>query len=111
MAGRGGARPGAGRPKGSKDKTTREVGATLSELARAHTSSALATLIELMNDRLQPGAVRVSAANSLLDRGYGRAPQAVQLTGADGVSLAEEAASAAERLQARFNLLAERAKG
>lgn len=43
------------------------------EAARAHTSDAILTLAEIMRDQSQAGAARVSAANSLLDRAWGKA--------------------------------------
>jgi hypothetical protein len=36
-----------------------------------------------MRDESKPTAARVSAATALLDRGYGKAPQAVTLSGND----------------------------
>ena len=72
----GGARPGAGRPKGSKHRATVSQKATLSELAKALAPDALNTLGEVMRDKGQSGAARVAAANSILDRAYGRVPQA-----------------------------------
>lgn len=67
---RGGKREGAGRPKGAVNSTT----ATLRDLAREHTSDALATLVEIAKHS-DSDAARVSAANSLLDRGYGKPSQ------------------------------------
>ncbi len=67
---RGGARPGSGRPKGSPNKATRD----LKELAQVHTPDALRTLATIMK-KGQSEAARVAAANSLLDRGYGKAHQ------------------------------------
>lgn len=83
MAQRGGKRPGAGRPKGSKDRATREQGATIAEMARAHTSTALMTLVKIARDG-ESEAARVSAANAILDRGFGKPPQALEHTGKDG---------------------------
>lgn len=80
MTQRGGKRSGAGRPKGAKDKLTREAGATLSELAREHTDTALLALVQIARSS-ESDAARVSAANSLLDRGYGKASQLVELSG------------------------------
>lgn len=74
--GRGGARSGAGRPKGSKNKLSRTQKATISELASKHTEAALETLVEIMESDLAPAAARVSAANSVLDRAYGKPVQA-----------------------------------
>ncbi len=74
---------GAGRPKGAKDKLTREAGATISEMAREYTSDALMALVAIAQ-RGESEAARISAANALLDRGYGKAPQAVEHTGKNG---------------------------
>lgn len=48
-------------------------------LARGHTDSAIAVLADIMQDGDAPAAARVSAANSLLDRGWGKAAQKVEL--------------------------------
>ena len=77
MAQRGGARPGAGRPKGRRDKATPDQIATLEELAREHTRTALDALVAIATAS-DSDAARVSAANALLDRAYGRPKQAVQ---------------------------------
>ena len=44
-------------------------------LARSHTASAIKTLAGIMNEKKAPAAARVSAAQALLDRGWGKAPQ------------------------------------
>ena len=74
-----------GRQKGTPNKATRE----LKELAQTYTPEAvkeLAALAGLIEGKAgaQSEAARVSAINSLLDRGHGKAPQAVALTDADG---------------------------
>lgn len=51
-------------------------------LARSHTEAALKCLVGIMNKSDAPEAARVSAANSVLDRGWGKAVQA--LAGPDG---------------------------
>lgn len=86
----GGHRPGAGRPKGAANKTTKAVKATIGELARNHADDAIATLVEIARHG-QSDSARVAAANALLDRGYGRPAQAMELTGADGKDLVPEA--------------------
>ena len=55
-----------GRPK---------VIAEVKELARAHTAAAIETLVAIMTNTKSAPAARVSAANALLDRGYGKPPQ------------------------------------
>jgi hypothetical protein len=47
-------------------------------LARGHTEGALATLASIMHSGEAPPAARVAAANSLLDRGWGKPTQIVQ---------------------------------
>lgn len=75
----GGFRPGGGRPKGSKSKVTEAQKARISELARGYASLALKTLAEICA-KSQSDAARVAAANSLLDRGYGRPAQTLEMT-------------------------------
>ena len=53
-------------------------------LARAHTEAALNCLAGIMNKTDAPETARVSAANSLLDRGWGKAAQPVDGDGEGG---------------------------
>jgi hypothetical protein len=64
-----------GRPK---------VIAHIRDAARDYTVEALETLAAIMRDKRAPAAARVSAANALLDRGYGKPLQTVEgeITGA-----------------------------
>jgi hypothetical protein len=66
MEKRGGKREGAGRKRGALNAATINV----RELARQHTESAINALVELLNNPESPQ--RAIAANSLLDRGYGK---------------------------------------
>jgi hypothetical protein len=59
-----------GRPKGSLNKSTRDIKA----LAQKHTPAALSTLVSIMA-RSDSDAARVAAAKELLDRGYGKSHQ------------------------------------
>lgn len=68
----GGARPGAGRPKGSPNKAT----ACLRDVARQYTEQALETLVQIALGG-ESEAARVSAANAILDRGYGKPSQVI----------------------------------
>lgn len=54
------------------------------ELARANTAGAIEALVEIMGSKSAPPAARVAAANSILDRAWGRPAQALELTGANG---------------------------
>lgn len=80
---RGGARKGAGRPTGRQNTATRSQGASLGELARKHTADALKVLVEVAK-KSESDSARVAAANAILDRGYGKARQAVEHSGTIG---------------------------
>lgn len=80
---RGGSRPGAGRKKGALNKATADVKA----LARKYAPSVIAELARLATGAESEQA-RVAAGKEILDRAYGKAPQA--LTGPDGGSLVIE---------------------
>ena len=77
-----------GRPK---------VIAEVKELARAHTGEAIQTLVSIMTNPKSAPAARVSAANSLLDRGYGKPPQ--HITGEGGPSTSFACQSLAKLLR------------
>ena len=48
------------------------------DAARQHTRAAVETLVSVMEDKKAPHSARVAAANSLLDRGYGKAVQHIE---------------------------------
>ena len=54
--------------------------ANVQEAARQYTAEAMETLANIMRDAKAPPATRVAAANSLLDRGWGRAPASISLS-------------------------------
>lgn len=82
-------RPKLGRPIGSKNKPNEQKDKEKQQildiiaLARNHTEDAIETLAEIMQDRYTPGAARVAAANSLIDRGWGKAPQTINVGSAN----------------------------
>ncbi len=49
------------------------------ELARAWTAESIATLGEILQNPKAKSSSRVAAANALLDRGWGRAPQTIRV--------------------------------
>lgn len=71
---KGGKREGAGRPKGSLNKAT----ASIRDAAVVYTQEALETLAEVMRSG-DSAAARVAAANSILDRGFGKPRQAMDV--------------------------------
>jgi hypothetical protein len=46
-------------------------------LARSHTRTALNVLVGVMRNTKAPAPARIAAANSILDRGWGKATQAI----------------------------------
>ena len=61
-------------------KLSRQMRKTLTEirsLARSHTKTALNVLVGIMRSKDATAAARVSAANAILDRGWGKATQPV----------------------------------
>jgi hypothetical protein len=75
-----------GRPKGAKDKKPRQRVATqapgfgiVAELARTHSLPAIRKLAYLMEHAKQE-TLQFAAAVALLDRAWGRPPQAVQVS-------------------------------
>ena len=73
---RGGKREGAGRKAGVPNKATTENRRTISEAAREFTPLAIRVLAEVAQ-KSESDAARVSAANAILDRAYGKPAQAV----------------------------------
>ena len=76
----GGARRGAGRPKGRVTQAKRD----LMDMAKDHGETALAVLVEIATNAAASEGARVSAANALLDRGYGKPTQTVDNKSTDG---------------------------
>ena len=60
----------AGRPKLERD---------VAELARGHTATAIATLAQIMTNKKVAAVARVRAAEVILERGFGKAPQRIVL--------------------------------
>lgn len=52
--------------------------ADIRSLARGHTEAAINTLVGIMNQPEAQPAARVAAANSILDRGWGKAAQPIE---------------------------------
>ena len=78
---RGGRRPGAGRPAGSRNRAGVVLpgGRSLGELCRESTGEAVEAPRSVMGSDQAPASARVSAACALLDRGWGRPPQHVEV--------------------------------
>jgi hypothetical protein len=63
----------SGNPKGAKPQDR-----NLRLIAQEYTEAAMLTLLEVMQNESEPGAARVTAANAILDRGYGKATQHIE---------------------------------
>ena len=68
--------PGQSGNPGGRPKQLAEV----RDLARQHTDEAIETLATIMRNEKAPPAARVSAAESILSRGWGKAPQEIRTT-------------------------------
>jgi len=79
-------------------------------MARANTTAALQTLVEVMKNPKTSAAARVAAANSLLDRGYGRPESFAHIktesTRMDLTVLSIEERAELDRLCTQFGLIA-----
>jgi hypothetical protein len=64
-------------------RTITEIGS----LARSHTKTAINVLVGVMRSKDATHAARVSAANAILDRGWGKAAQALQASGDGALEL------------------------
>lgn len=73
----------SGNPSGQPRRRTAD-GKSLPQLAREYTEEALSALVSVMRDEEAPAAAIVSAVNAILDRGWGKPTQGVELTGKDG---------------------------
>lgn len=76
---RGGKREGAGRKAGAVTQAKKD----LAEMAKEHAEKALGVLVQIAQ-RGESEAARVSAANAILDRAYGKPPQALDHKSSDG---------------------------
>ena len=81
---RGGARPGAGRPIGSVNKLPNEI----REAAKAEGPAVLRKLLKLTKSKDE--RVVLAACNAILDRGYGRPPQGMEIGGRGGGNIVVE---------------------
>jgi hypothetical protein len=61
------------------ERAGRPVGPTVTTLARQYTTEAITCLAVVMDDPKAPQAARVTAAQALLDRGWGKAPVQIDL--------------------------------
>lgn len=68
----------SGNPSG-RPKVILADGKSLADLAREHTERAVMVLVEVMESEGAAEAARVSAANAILDRGWGKPKQEMDL--------------------------------
>lgn len=87
-------KPGQSGNPGGRPKIPQDV----KEMARGLSPKAIETLGEIMQDKGAPPAARVSAASTILDRGYGKAPQHITTERIDNLTDAELANELAEAL-------------
>ena len=76
MAAKKGHKKAGGRTKGTPNKITADIKA----IAQEYGPEAIGVLKEIMMDKKKPAAARVQAADKLMDRAFGKAPQTTSLT-------------------------------
>ena len=96
-----------GRVAGTRNKTTRELKEIIDSVIEP--KSLVIGLTKIAGDVEAPPAARVAAYKELLDRRYGKAPQAI--TGADGGPLAIVAAMGKATDEQLEELIAQMAAG
>lgn len=67
----------SGRPSKPKTLEAQQILKDVKACAKAHSESAVKTLVEIMESKKAPSAARLLAANSLLDRAWGKPTQFV----------------------------------
>jgi hypothetical protein len=80
----------SGNPGGRAKKTDDER--KIDELAREHTEQALETIVSIMQAGKTEKA-QLAAAQYIIDRGYGKAPQSLEMNGSLTLNLANELAA------------------
>ena len=73
--GKGGFKPGQSGNLGGRSKALKD----LQDLARQQSDDAIQTLANIMNSESTPASARISAASEILSRGWGKAPQCIEL--------------------------------
>jgi hypothetical protein len=68
-----------GRPKRPATIEARRIFRDVADAARERTQDAIDTLFAIMKDPKAPAAARISAAQAILDRGYGKPAQAIEV--------------------------------
>ena len=76
-----------GNPGGRPKKTEEER--TLEAMCKAKTPEALATILEIM-EKGDNERARLSAAQYIVDRGWGKAKESVELSGSVALSIADQ---------------------
>jgi hypothetical protein len=109
-----------GRPIKPKTIEQRKLEHDVRMLARDRGAEAIDKLVALMRgvvrveidrkpvEMLVPPMAQLAVANALLDRGYGRPHQSVEMTGKDGDPIEHDGESALEVIQSRLAAIRER---
>ena len=70
----------SGNPGGRPRITDKKLVSDIRELARTHSKEALETLVAVMKSKSASPGARLTAANSLLDRAWGKPQQTIEAT-------------------------------
>jgi len=103
---RGGKRRGAGRKPLLPDIAPLHERVEAAAEARRYFNVALDVLVEVATNDQLPPAARVTAAEAIINRGYGRPPQGVEHSGKDGEKIQLEVQHGFDSLATKLNELA-----
>jgi hypothetical protein len=88
-----------GRPKRPATIEARRIFQDVADAARERTQDAIDTLSAIMKDSRAPAAARIAAAQAILDRGYGKPAQAIEVdAGPDLTHVSDEDLRTLERI-------------
>jgi hypothetical protein len=93
-----------------KTAEERKVDADVRQLAPEHRPEAIAKIWAIMDDENAPYMARLNAANSLLDRGYGRPSQSVEVSAPNCDPRSRSPPRSGQRRRESRNLAALRSK-
>jgi hypothetical protein len=94
-----------GKPKNPAKIVERKILADIKGLAREYAPQAIKTLKGIMANPKAPANARVSAASTILDRAYGKAPQSMDVNGNVTFTLEQLVLQAREIRENRAKLL------
>ena len=91
-------KPGISGNPGGRPQVIKEV----RDLARAYTVEAIETLNSIMLDKKAPAAARIAAAQAILDRGYGKPSQYMNMEESRPIAILSETPMSEEEWERQY---------